>query len=79
MLNKGLKYIFIKLAAILKKIMYETLFVPGALEIGPAIKIILDKSDIIIAFLFVFLNIYYTFIELKGLIFFKMTYFKSCK
>jgi hypothetical protein len=37
-------------------------------------KIILDKSDIIIAFLFVFLNIYYTFIELKGLIFFKMTY-----
>ena len=28
-----------------KKIMYETLFVPGALEIGPAIKIILDKSS----------------------------------
>lgn len=37
-------------------------------------KITLEKSDIIIAFLFVFLNIYYTFIELKGLIFFKMTY-----
>jgi hypothetical protein len=37
-------------------------------------KIILDKSDIIICFLLIFLNIYYIFFELRGLIFFKMTY-----
>ena len=37
-------------------------------------KIILEKSDIIIVFVLAFLNIYYTFIELRGLIFFKMTY-----
>lgn len=37
-------------------------------------QIILEKSDIIIIFLLAFLNIYYTFVELRGLIFFKMTY-----
>ena len=37
-------------------------------------KIILEKSDIIIVFVLAFLNIYYTFIESRGLIFFKMTY-----
>lgn len=37
-------------------------------------KIILEKSDIIIVFVLAFLNIYYAFIELRGLIFFKMTY-----
>ena len=37
-------------------------------------KIILEKSDIIIVFVLAFLNIYYTFIELRGLIFFRMTY-----
>jgi hypothetical protein len=37
-------------------------------------KIILDKSDIIIIFLLVFLNINLIFIELKGFVFFKMTY-----
>ncbi len=37
-------------------------------------KIILEKSDIIIIFLLVFLNIYFTFVELRGLIFFRMTY-----
>ena len=37
-------------------------------------KIILEKSDIIIVFILAFLNIYYAFIELRGLIFFKMTY-----
>ena len=40
-------------------------------------KIILEKSDIIIFFLLAFLNIYYTFVELRGLIFFKMTYVLS--
>ena len=40
-------------------------------------KIILEKSDIIIFFLLAFLNIYYTFIEFRGLIFFKMTYILS--
>jgi len=40
-------------------------------------KIILEKSDIIILFLLVFLNIFYTFLELRGLIFFKMTYVLS--
>jgi hypothetical protein len=37
-------------------------------------KIILDKSDIIIVFLLVFLNIYFTFYEQRGLIFFRMTF-----
>lgn len=37
-------------------------------------KIIIQKVDILIVFLLGFLNIYYTFIETRGLIFFKMTY-----
>ncbi len=37
-------------------------------------KIILDRSDIIIIFLLIFLNIYYTLIDARGLIFFKMSY-----
>jgi hypothetical protein len=40
-------------------------------------KIILEKADFIIIFLLVFLNIYFTFIEQRGLIFFKMTYVLS--
>ena len=37
-------------------------------------KIFLDRCDILIVFILVFLNIYFTFVELRGLIFFKMTY-----
>lgn len=50
----------------------------GVVAFGIAIlnskKITLEKSEIIIVFLLVFLNIYYIFIDLKGLIYFKMTY-----
>ena len=37
-------------------------------------KISLDRADIIIAFLLAFCNIYFTLIDLRGFIFFKMTY-----
>ncbi len=37
-------------------------------------KIFLDRADILIIFILAFLNIYFTFVELRGLIFFKMTY-----
>ncbi|AXE61706.1 hypothetical protein [Candidatus Thioglobus sp. NP1] len=58
----------------LKILELALIFVAFGIAVFNSKKIILEKSDIIIAFLFVFLNIYYTFIELKGLIFFKMTY-----
>jgi hypothetical protein len=35
---------------------------------------ILDRSDIIVSFVLVFLNIFYIFIDSRGLIFFKMTF-----
>ena len=40
-------------------------------------KIILEKSDIIIFFLLVLLNIYFAFIEQRGLILYKLTYVLS--
>ena len=40
-------------------------------------KIILEKSDIIIFFLLVLLNIYFAFIDQRGLIFYKLTYVLS--
>tara|TARA_B110000444_G_C18819770_1_gene587083 strand:+ start:75 stop:1301 length:1227 start_codon:yes stop_codon:yes gene_type:complete len=58
----------------LKILELALIFVAFGIAVFNSKKIILEKSDIIIAFLFIFLNIYYTFIELKGLIFFKMTY-----
>ena len=58
----------------LKILELALIFVAFGIAVFNSKKIILEKSDIIIAFLLIFLNIYYTFIELKGLIFFKMTY-----
>ena len=50
------------------------IFVAFGIAVFNSKKIILEKSDIIIVFLFVFLNIYYKYIDLKGFIFFNMTY-----
>ena len=58
----------------LKILELALIFVVFGIAVFNSKKIILEKSDIIIVFLLIFLNIYYTFIELKGLIFFKMTY-----
>lgn len=58
----------------LKVIELVLIFVAFGVAIFNSKKITLEKSDIIIVFLLVFLNIYYTFIDLKGLIYFKMTY-----
>ena len=53
------------------------IFVAFGIAVFNSKKIILEKSDIIIVFLFVFLNIYYKYIDLKGFIFFNMTYVQN--
>lgn len=53
------------------------IFIISAVTVFNSKKIILDKSDIIIIFLLIFLNIYFTFFESRGLIFFRMTFILS--
>ena len=58
----------------LKMIQLCLLILVLVIGIFNAKKIIIQRVDILIVFLLGFLNIYYFFIETRGLIFFKMTY-----